>query len=163
MPAKQPRAVLVGGRRNPVAALPDDGLQLHVRELPPPGVVGNLRQDLDHGRSLRGQLAIALQFLGERRAKVVPGDPMRRSAESAISFAQRGAVSIKVIGTDDTCVKVLNVKLPLAGTERIWLLYGDKDHPVIVYDYTPTREPAGAEKFLKGYCGLLTSRCLWRV
>jgi len=42
----------------------------------------------------------------------------------------------KVIGTDDTGVKVLDEKLPFARTGRIWPYYGDKDHPVIVYDYT---------------------------
>ena len=61
----------------------------------------------------------------------------------------------KVIGTDDTSVKVLDVKLPFARTGRIWPYYGDKDHPVIVYDYTPTRERAGPEKFLEGYRGYL--------
>lgn len=61
----------------------------------------------------------------------------------------------KVIGTDDTSVKVLDVKLPFARTGRIWPYYGDKDHPVIVYDYTPTRERAGPEKFLKQYRGYL--------
>jgi transposase len=47
------------------------------------------------------------------------------------------------------------VKLPFARTGRIWPYYGDKDHPVIVYDYTATRERAGPEKFLKGYRGYL--------
>jgi transposase len=61
----------------------------------------------------------------------------------------------KVIGTDDTSVKVLDVKLPFARTGRIWPYYGDKDHPVILYDYTATRERAGPEKFLKGYRGYL--------
>jgi hypothetical protein len=61
----------------------------------------------------------------------------------------------KVIGTDDTGVKVLDVKLPFARTGRIWPYYGDNDHPVIVYDYTATRERAGPEKFLEGYRGYL--------
>jgi transposase len=61
----------------------------------------------------------------------------------------------KVIGTDDTSVKVLDVKLPFARTGRIWPYYGDKEHPVILYDYTATRERAGPEKFLKGYRGYL--------
>jgi hypothetical protein len=55
----------------------------------------------------------------------------------------------KVIGTDDTSVKVLDVKLPFARTGRIWPYYGDADHPVIVYDYTATRARAGPEKFSK--------------
>ena len=61
----------------------------------------------------------------------------------------------KVIGTDDTGVKVLDPKLPFARTGRIWPYYGDKEHPVVVYDYTPTRERAGPEKFLEGYNGYL--------
>src|SRR5215469_9552316 len=61
----------------------------------------------------------------------------------------------KVIGTDDTGVKVLDVKLPFARTGRIWPYYGDADHPVILYDYTATRERAGPEEFLKGYRGYL--------
>jgi hypothetical protein len=52
-------------------------------------------------------------------------------------------------------VKVLDAKLPFARTGRIWPYYGDRDHPVIVYDYTPTRERAGPVKFLKGYRGYL--------
>ena len=61
----------------------------------------------------------------------------------------------KVIGTDDTSVKVLDGKLPFARTGRIWPYCGDPDHPVILYDYTATRERAGPEKFLAGYRGYL--------
>jgi len=61
----------------------------------------------------------------------------------------------KVIGTDDTSVKVLDVKLPFARTGRIWPYSGDAAHPVILYDYTATRERAGPEEFLKGYHGYL--------
>jgi transposase len=61
----------------------------------------------------------------------------------------------KVIGTDDTSVKVLDVKLPFARTGRIWPYSGDAAHPVILYDYTATRGRAGPEEFLKGYRGYL--------
>jgi transposase len=61
----------------------------------------------------------------------------------------------KVIGTDDTGVKVLDEKLPFARTGRIWPYCGDEAHPVILYDYTPTRERGGPEKFLEGYRGYL--------
>jgi transposase len=61
----------------------------------------------------------------------------------------------KVIGTDDISVKVLDIKLPFTRTGRIWPYYGDAAHPVIVYDYTATRERAGPEQFLKGYRGFL--------
>jgi transposase len=61
----------------------------------------------------------------------------------------------KVIGTDDTSVKVLDVKLPFARIGRIWPYSGDAAHPVILYDYTATRERAGPEEFLQGYRGYL--------
>jgi transposase len=61
----------------------------------------------------------------------------------------------KVIGTDDTSVKVLDVKLPFARTGRIWPYSGDAAHPIILYDYTATRERAGPKAFLKGYRGYL--------
>jgi len=61
----------------------------------------------------------------------------------------------KVIGTDETSVKVLDVALPFARTGRIWPYYGDATHPVILYDYTTTRERAGPEAFLAGYRGYL--------
>jgi transposase len=61
----------------------------------------------------------------------------------------------KVIGTDDTSVKVLDRKLSFARTGRIWPYVGDALHPVIVYDYTPTRSRAGPAKFLQGYQGYL--------
>ena len=65
------------------------------------------------------------------------------------------ALQSKVVGTDDTGVKVLDPKLPFARTGRFWPYLGDKEHPVIVYDYTPTRERAGPEEFLKDYRGYL--------
>jgi transposase len=61
----------------------------------------------------------------------------------------------KVIGTDDTSVKVLDRKLSFARIGRIWPYVGDARHPVIVYDYTPTRGRAGPAKFLEGYTGYL--------
>jgi transposase len=61
----------------------------------------------------------------------------------------------KVVGTDDTGVKVLDDKLPYARTGRIWPYRGDEEHPVVVFDYTKTRERVGPEKFLEGYRGYL--------
>jgi transposase len=69
--------------------------------------------------------------------------------------AQQVLFESKVIGTDDTAVKVLDEKLPFARTGRIWPYYGDEEHPVILYDYTATRARAGPEEFLQGYRGHL--------
>ena len=72
--------------------------------------------------------------------------------------AKKELFSSHVIGTDDTGVKVLDRKLDFARTGRIWPYVGDPGHPVIVYDYTPTRARAGPAKFLEGYRGHLQSR-----
>jgi len=61
----------------------------------------------------------------------------------------------KVIGTDDTGVKVLDRKLPFARTGRIWPYLGDARHPVVVHHYTATRGRDGPAKFLEGYKGYL--------
>lgn len=61
----------------------------------------------------------------------------------------------KVVGTDDTGVKVLDPSLNFARTGRIWPYVGDVQHPVVVYDYTPTRGRDGPAKFLQGYTGYL--------
>ena len=49
--------------------------------------------------------------------------PVRGTAQSSVSVDEEGAVESKVIGTDDTGVKVLDRKLPFArtgGSGRIW-------------------------------------------
>jgi hypothetical protein len=58
-------------------------------------------------------------------------------------------LSSKVIGIDDTSVKVLDQNLPFARIGRIWPYVGDVHHPVIAYDYTPNRSRAGPAKFLE--------------
>lgn len=68
---------------------------------------------------------------------------------------KRHVLSSKVVGTDDTPVKVLDRKVPHARKGRIWPYVGDRDHPAVVYDYTATRERAGPEEFLKSYRGYL--------
>lgn len=64
-------------------------------------------------------------------------------------------LSSKVVGTDDTPVKVLDRTLPHTRTGRFWPYVGDGDHPAVVYDYTATRERAGPEQFLSKYKGYL--------
>jgi hypothetical protein len=75
-------------------------------------------------------------------------DPLYQAAKKVLFES-------KVIGTDDTGVKVLDRKLPFARTGRIWPYVGDAHHPVVVYDYTPTRGRDGPARFLEGYQGYL--------
>ena len=65
-------------------------------------------------------------------------------------------LSSKVVGTDDTPVKVLDRSLVRrTRTGRFWPYIGDRNHRAAVFDYTPTRERAGPEQFLKTYRGYL--------
>lgn len=75
-------------------------------------------------------------------------DPLYRNLKDFV-------LASKVVGTDDTPVKVLDRKLPQTRKGRIWPYVGDRDHPAVIYDYTPTRERAGPEKFLKDFRGYL--------
>ena len=84
---------------------------------------------------------------------------MRQSAELLDPLYVRlkqFVLSSKVVGTDDTPVKVLDRSL--AGTTRkgrFWPYIGDRGHAAAVFDYTPTRERAGPERFLQTYRGYL--------
>ena len=84
---------------------------------------------------------------------------MRQSAELLDPLYVRlkqFELSSKVVGTDDTPVKVLDWSLAGATRKgRFWPYIGDRGHPAAVFDYTPTRERAGPEKFLKKYRGYL--------
>ena len=75
-------------------------------------------------------------------------DPLYRKLKEFV-------LASKVVGTDDTPVKVLDRNLPRTRKGRIWPYVGDRDHPAVIYDYTPTRERAGPEAFLKSYRGHL--------
>jgi transposase len=84
---------------------------------------------------------------------------MRQSAELLDPLYVRlkqFVLSSKVVGTDDTPVKVLDRNLKRATRKgRFWPYIGDRDHGAAVFDYTPTRERAGPEQFLKTYRGYL--------
>ena len=65
-------------------------------------------------------------------------------------------LSSKVVGTDDTPVKVLDRSLVRDDAQgTILAVSGRPDHQAVVFDYTPTRERAGPERFLKDYRGYL--------
>lgn len=84
---------------------------------------------------------------------------MRQTAElldPLYACLKRFVLQSKVVGTDDTPVKVLDRRLPKQTRKgRMWPYVGDQQHPAIIYDYTPTRERAGPERFLQIYRGYL--------
>lgn len=61
----------------------------------------------------------------------------------------------KVIHTDDTQVKLIDPTIGGTRLARYWAYLGDRTNPYTVYDFTPTRQRAGPEKFLQGYTGYL--------
>ena len=87
------------------------------------------------------------------------GGWMRQTAELLKPLYDRlkaFVLSSKVVGTDDTQVRVLDPYYPKSSRKgRFWPYVGDRGHPAVVFDYTPTRERAGPELFLKEFRGYL--------
>ena len=71
-----------------------------------------------------------------------------------IDRMRRDLLRSRIVQTDDTPVTVLDDQ---GGTHkgRLWVYLGDRGHPHIVYDYTPTREGSGPTRFLNGFRGYL--------
>lgn len=61
----------------------------------------------------------------------------------------------RAIHTDDTRVPVQDPESDRTKSGRLWVYIGDRDHPWIVYDYTPTHARDGPAAFLKEYRGFL--------
>lgn len=58
----------------------------------------------------------------------------------------------RVIQTDDTPVPVQDPEVKGKNrTGRLWVYLGDREHPFVVYDYTPDRKAEGPESFLREY------------
>ena len=60
-----------------------------------------------------------------------------------------------IIQTDDTPVKVQDEKRETLRTARLWVYLGDRAHPHVLFDYTPSRSRDGPVKFLGNYQGYL--------
>ncbi len=58
-----------------------------------------------------------------------------------------------VVATDDTTVPVQKKGGAYSG--RLWVYIGDLDHPLVLYDYSPTREGEAPRTFLETYGGYL--------
>ena len=92
---------------------------------------------------------------------------MRQSAELLDPLYARlkaFVLSSKVVGTDDTPVKVLDRSL--MGTTRkgrFWPYLGDHNHVAVVFDYTPTRERAGPSDFSKAIADFCRPMRMWRT
>jgi hypothetical protein len=80
--------------------------------------------------------------------------------EPLYAAATEEVLASRILATDDTPVKVLDRQRTKARTGYVWTYVGDREHPLIVYDYTPGRARAGPEAFLKDYGGYLQADAL---
>jgi len=123
--------------------------------LPGPGLLAHVAVSkyADH-LPLYRQEGIFQRF-GVELSRSTMGDWMAAAAgllEPIVAAMTRRILLSKVIGTDDTPVKVQD-HTPGQGikTGRLWVYLGDLDNPFTVYDYRPDRSGDGPERFLKGY------------
>lgn len=76
-------------------------------------------------------------------------------AAPLVELMQQQVLQSKVIHTDDTQVKLIDLTIRGTRLARFWAYVGDRGHPYIVYDFTETRERTGPERFLNGFSGYL--------
>lgn len=75
-------------------------------------------------------------------------------ASPLVCWMRRDLLRSRIVQTDDTPVTVLDAQ---GGSHkgRLWVYLGDRGHPHVVYDYTPTREGEGPSRFLGEFRGYL--------
>lgn len=99
----------------------------------------------------------------ERQGVVIPestlGDWVGRAAELLEPVAEaikQDVLTSKVIKTDDTPIRVLDRMLEGGSkTGRLWPYVGDRAHPQVFFDYTPSREQKWPAQVLDGFRGYL--------
>jgi transposase len=67
----------------------------------------------------------------------------------------RSVLASRAVHTDDTPVRVRDAWKKLKHTGRFWTYVGDEEHPLVVFDYTPSRQRDGPAEFLKTFKGYL--------
>jgi transposase len=61
---------------------------------------------------------------------------------------KRDVLASKVVHTDDTPVRVLDLTREQTREGRVWVYVGDREHPQTVYDYSPNHERTWPVAFL---------------
>ncbi len=77
------------------------------------------------------------------------------SLQPLVDLMRKRVLQSSVVHTDDTTIPVQDKSLPRTRTGRFWVYCGDAENLYSVYDFTPTRQRAGPESFLKDYRGYL--------
>ena len=131
--------------------------QMVEKGLPGPGLLAKVAVNkyCDHQPLYRQEQAFHREGVEISRATM--GGWIKTTSDGITPLVQylkeEELLSSHVIATDDTSVPVQQKGGTYRG--RLWVYIGDFDHPLVIYDYTPTRERAGPEEFLKNYGGFL--------
>jgi transposase len=72
-----------------------------------------------------------------------------------VLLLKRLVLSSRVLGTDDTHVKLLDPELDHTRRAHFWAYVGDDRHPYVAYDFTESHKRDGPARFLDDYRGVL--------
>lgn len=139
-------------------AIADKPAKVIAKGLPGPGLAAHVitSKYCDHIPLYRQEFTLARH--GVRLSRKTLCGWVMRTADAAAPLAdlmRQSVLASKVIGTDDTPVRVQGGTNNGPFTGRFWVYVGDDAHPYTVYDYTPTRQRDGPAAFLEGYTGYL--------
>ncbi len=126
--------------------------------LPGPGLLAHVAVSKfdDHLPLYRQQEIYRRQ--GVEIARSTLGDwvaAMAELLEPLVREMSRELLKSKVVHTDDIPVPVL--ESPHTRQGRLWVYLGDRDHPQIVYRYSPNRQQQWAQEFLADYQGYVAA------
>lgn len=131
--------------------------QMVEKGLPGPGLLAkvSVSKYCDHQPLYRQEQGFRREGVEISRATM--GDWIKSTSEGITPLLrylkEEELLRSHVIATDDTSVPVQQKGGTYRG--RLWVYIGDLEHPLVIYDYTPTRERAGPKEFLKNYGGFL--------
>jgi transposase len=126
--------------------------------LPGPGLIAALTLGKfgDHLPGYRLEDILTRHGVEIRRSTVY--DWLAAAADLArplVELMKQRVLESKVIHTDDTQVKLIDLTIRGTRLARFWAYVGDRGHPYIVYDFTETRERKGPQRFLQNFQGYL--------
>jgi transposase len=126
--------------------------------LPGPGLLAHIitSKYADHQPLYRQEAMLARN--GVELSRSTLADWMAASAELLKPLYKLMLTEVllsRVVGTDETRVPVLQPGLKKTKSGRLWVYVGDRNHPYLVYDYTPTKARDGPAAILKNYRGFL--------
>jgi transposase len=131
--------------------------------LPGPGLLAHLLtcKFADH-LPLHRQVGIAARS-GVRLSRSTLCDWMASAAALVgplVALMRERLLLSRVIYSDDTSVPFLERGRDRAREGHLWVYIGDRDHPYVLFDFTPHYKRDGPEQFLKRYTGYLQADAL---